>query len=128
MEYSAKPRSNAEVKQLAKRLRRYFGFSNGDRVDVLACLKRGTIWTVRGDERLVLRVHADSQMAGDDAVTSFEKGVVTITVKQSVYNAALMGVGRARNTISHELGHAVMHDSAPRRAAPALLESESRSG
>jgi Zn-dependent peptidase ImmA (M78 family) len=38
------------------------------------------------------------------------RGVVTIAVKQSVRDKALVGDGRARQTLTHELGHAVMHD------------------
>jgi hypothetical protein len=38
---------------------------------------------------------------------------VTIAVKESVRDAASFGVGRARNTLAHELGHAVMHEGAP---------------
>jgi Zn-dependent peptidase ImmA (M78 family) len=47
-----------------------------------------------------------------------EKDFVTIAIKQSVRDAAFMGDGRARNTLAHELGHAVMHNGVemPRRA------------
>lgn len=113
-DYPTKSRSNEEVQKLAKKLRRFFEVPAGGRVDVLACLKKETILTVRGVERLVYKVRPDAEMGDDDAVTSYAKGVVTITVKKSVDYDALMGVGRARNTLAHELGHAVMHDSAPK--------------
>jgi Zn-dependent peptidase ImmA (M78 family) len=49
-------------------------------------------------------------MGENDATTSYDKGVVTIAVKQTVFDAAFVGDGRARHTLAHELGHAVFHD------------------
>jgi Zn-dependent peptidase ImmA (M78 family) len=58
---------------------------------------------------LNFQVRPDNEMGGNDGSTTFGKGVVTISVKQSVREAALMGDGRSRNTLAHELGHGVMH-------------------
>jgi Zn-dependent peptidase ImmA (M78 family) len=109
-DYRAKPRSNLDVRQLANRARQYFGVSKKHRVDVLACLNRATIWTVTGEKRLIFQIRPDCEMGKNDASTIFGPGVVTVVVKQSVYDAGFMGDGRARNTLAHELGHAVMHD------------------
>jgi Zn-dependent peptidase ImmA (M78 family) len=49
-------------------------------------------------------------MGTADGSTIFGKGIVTISIKQSVCEAALMGDGRSRNTLAHELGHGVMHN------------------
>lgn len=114
MDYQTKPLSDEDIRKLAKRLRRYFNVPAGARVDVRACLKKGKIWTVRGEQRLDYFVRPDSDMGDDDAVTSYSKGVVTIAAKESVDWDAEVGVGRARMTLVHELGHAVMHDSAPK--------------
>ena len=113
-DYPTKSRSNEEVQKLAKQLLRFFEVPIGDCVDVLACLKKETILTVRGVERLVYKVLPDRQMGTNDAVTGYENGAVTITVKKSVHEKARFGDGRARNTLAHELGHAVMHDGAPK--------------
>jgi Zn-dependent peptidase ImmA (M78 family) len=51
-------------------------------------------------------------MGEHDGQTGFGKGVITIDIKQSVHDDALLGVGRSRNTCAHELGHGVMHDGA----------------
>jgi hypothetical protein len=57
----------------------------------------------------------------DGTVTTYGAGIVTIAVKQSVRDKALVGDGRARQTLAHELGHAVMPDgvSMSRRAGAA---------
>jgi hypothetical protein len=47
-------------------------------------------------------------MGANDATTSYGNGVVTIAVKRSVHDAARVGDGRARHTLAHELGHAVL--------------------
>jgi hypothetical protein len=112
-DYRVTRRSNSEVRQLAKKARLAFGIADARRVDILACVKSPTVWTVRGTQRLNFQVRPDAEMGPDDASTSYGKGIVTIAVKQSVYDAALVGEGRARNTLAHELGHAVMHDGPP---------------
>jgi IrrE N-terminal-like domain len=116
-DYQVKGRSNLEIRQLAKKTREFFGVDNERRVNVLACLKSKEILTVRGKKRLNFQVRPDAEMGTADAVTSCGKDVITIAVKQSVRDAAFMGDGRTRNTLAHELGHAVMHDGIemPRR-------------
>jgi Zn-dependent peptidase ImmA (M78 family) len=88
----------------------YFGVADCTRVDVLSCLKRDSLWTVRGIQRLNFQVRPDGEMGDSDGSTTFGRGVVTISVKQSVYRSALMGDGRSRNTLAHEIGHGVMHN------------------
>jgi hypothetical protein len=112
-DYRVKPRSNQEVRQLAKKLRAYYGVTNDVYVDVLNCLKRDRIWTVRGVRRLNFFVRPDSEMGRSEGSTISSKDIVTIAVKESVRDAAFVGVGRARNTLAHELGHAVIHEGAP---------------
>jgi Zn-dependent peptidase ImmA (M78 family) len=117
-DYRVKGRSNLEIRQLAKKTREFFGVAEERRVDVLACLTSRTISTVKGTKRLNFQIRPDAEMGTADGVTSHEGNFVTIAVKRSVRDAAFMGDGRARNTLAHELGHAVMHDCAemPRRA------------
>jgi Zn-dependent peptidase ImmA (M78 family) len=108
-DYRVNSRSDQEVRQLAKKLRVYFGVDGCSHLDVLSCLKRDRIWTVRGVQVLNFQPRPDHEMGSDDGSTIFCKGVVTISVKQSVREAALMGDGRSRNTLAHERGHGVMH-------------------
>lgn len=117
-DYRVKGRSNLEIRQLAKKTRDFFGIAGERHVDVLACLASKSIWTVNGKKRLNFLVRPDLEMGNTDGMTSHGKDVVTIAIKQSVHDAAFMGDGRARNTLAHELGHAVMHNSIemPRRA------------
>jgi Zn-dependent peptidase ImmA (M78 family) len=117
MDYPVKFRSDTEIMRLAERLLQHCGTHNRDRVDVIACVRQDTIWTARGKKRLVYDIRPDSEMGGDDATTAYAKGVITIAVKESVHRAAMMGEGRARLTLAHELGHAVMHDDAPKARA-----------
>ncbi len=109
-DYRVKPLSNSEIRELAKKARRFFGVADNHYVDVLTCLRSPSIWTVRGAQRLNFQVRRDSEMGKDDGSTSYGKGVITIAIKQSVHDEAFLGVGRARNTLAHELGHGVMHD------------------
>jgi hypothetical protein len=117
-DYRVKGRSNLDIRQLAKKTREFFGVAEERRVDVLACLASKSILTVNGKKRLNFQIRPDAEMGTSDGVTSHRKDFVTIAVKQSVRDAAFMGDGRARNTLAHELGHAVMHDRVemPRRA------------
>ncbi|MGP0058652.1 MAG: ImmA/IrrE family metallo-endopeptidase [Beijerinckiaceae bacterium] len=111
-DYKVKGRSDLEIRQLAKRTREFCGVAKDRRVDMIACLEREKIWTVKGIKRLHFEVRPDTEMGTADGMTSHSEGIVTIAVKQSVRDAAYMGDGRARNTLAHELGHLVMHDGA----------------
>ncbi len=117
-DYRVKGRSNLEIRQLAKKTREFFGVAGKRHVDVLACLASKSIWTVIGKKLLKFQVRPDIEMGTADGMTSHGKDFVAIAIKQSVHDAAFMGDGRARNTLAHELGHAVMHNGAemPRRA------------
>jgi hypothetical protein len=96
-----------------QQLRAYYGVADHVHIDILDCLKRGTIWTVNGPRKLNFLVRSDDEMGRSDASTISSKDVVTIAVKESVRCANFVGVGRARNTLAHELGHGVMHEGPP---------------
>jgi len=104
-----KPLTNAEVRQRAKRLRKFYGVEHERRVDLLACLKSGRIWTVRGELPLVFVARPDDEMNEADARTTSTKDGVLIEMKRSVSERLNFGEERARNTAAHELGHAVLH-------------------
>ncbi len=112
-DYRVPARSDADVHGLAKAARSFFGVADAGYVDVLACLAKERIWTVTGEKRLIFDIKSDADLGSADGLTSFAKDAITISVKRSVRYDAFMGVGRARNTLAHEIGHAVMHQGPP---------------
>jgi len=113
-DYRVKSRSNADVRELAKKARDYFGVAEDRYVDIRACMRREKIWTVTGERPLKFKVLPDAEMGRDDGLTIISDGIVTISIKASVADRAFFGEGRSRNTFAHELGHGVMwHDRAP---------------
>lgn len=59
------------------------------------------------DEKARFEVIEDQQMGDDDARTYPDHGLILL--RESVYNGAACGSGRARFTLAHELGHLVLH-------------------
>jgi IrrE N-terminal-like domain len=113
-DYRVNPRSDAEVRDLARKARAEFGFANVSRLDPIECLKHHWIETVFGKKRLFFDARPDAELGEDDAFTSYDflpdgRPLVRVTVKESVYQQAWLGLGRARMTLAHELGHAIMH-------------------
>jgi hypothetical protein len=113
-DYRVNPRSDAEVHDLARKARAEFGFASVSRLDPIACLKHDWVETTFGKKRLFFDARPDAELGEDDAFTSYDflpdgRPLVRITVKDSVYQQAWLGLGRARMTLAHELGHAIMH-------------------
>lgn len=104
-------RSDAEVRRIAERTKAEFGVSRRRPVNILRCLESGSVLSLYGRKKLIFLVVEDSELA--DAKTEFSKGVVTITCRRGVRERAMMGVGRDRMTLAHELAHAVLHHSVP---------------
>lgn len=100
-------------RQNAYFVRKWFSVDTNTWIDVIKCLTLGRIWTIAGEKRLVLEIVSSSDLAysemnGVDAITINRKEVVIIRITESVYKLALAGVARARMTLAHELGHAVL--------------------
>jgi hypothetical protein len=108
-DYRDVPRKNSEIRDLAARLRSHFGVSDTEHVDVIDCASRGDIWTVKGVKPLRLEVVSDDKMTGNAGLTSYDGHTVIIQIPRHIRHAAFLGDGFARNTVAHELGHAVMH-------------------
>jgi hypothetical protein len=117
-DYLVKERSNDECRRLAKKTRTWFGRDDAQYLDVCECLTKGEIWTVFGVRRLVLTIKPDEEMGEDDAVTTYADGVITITTKRSRWDRAQRKHGRSRQTLAHELGHAVQGHAEMRTDAP----------
>jgi hypothetical protein len=108
-DYRDVPRKNSEIRDLAARLRLHFGVSDVEHVDVIDCVGRGDIWTVKGVKPLRLEIVSDDQMTGNAGLTSYDGRTVIIQIPRRIRHDAFLGDGFARNTVAHELGHAVMH-------------------
>jgi hypothetical protein len=116
-------RSNEDLHRLASRARGLNGLTGQVIVDIVTLLRSGWITTIAGKKRLVLEIVDDSELGGDDAITTIEKMRVMMRVKRSVWASAtetpkipegLLARRRAKFTLSHEFSHAFLnHDKAP---------------
>jgi hypothetical protein len=117
-DYIVKERSNDECRDLAKKARTWFGQGDAHYVHICECLTKGEVWTVYGIRHLVLEIKPDAEMGEDDAFTAYAAGAVTITAKQSCWAGAKQGQVRHRQTLAHELGHAVEGHAEMRAGTP----------
>ena len=104
-------RSDEEVRAIAERMKAELGVSRRRPVNILRCLETERILSIYGRKKLIFHVVEDAELGKADAKTEFSVSVVTITVKRSIRDQAIVGEGRARMTLAHELAHAVMHHS-----------------
>ncbi len=109
-DFRVKPLSDEQIRTIAKQTRQFFGVADQAFVDIISCLKNGEVQTVYGLKSLSLSSAPDAQMGAAEGLTTFVRRHVSIKVKQSVLSAAEERIGHARNTLAHELGHAVLHE------------------
>jgi Zn-dependent peptidase ImmA (M78 family) len=105
-------RSNDECRRIAKDTKVYYGIGRTWPVSIGRVLRSGNILTVRGAKPLAYRVVENQVLGLKDAKTEIIDGSIVITTKQVIDSQATWGEGRARMTLAHELGHAVMHATA----------------
>jgi len=109
-DYPVKNRSNSEVREIAKWARRSFAIIGDDqRIDLVATLRLSQIPTCHGLKRLTFSTF-DPVDPRDEGKTQFRPDQIDILLSLKVYERLQYGDGRARNTASHEIGHAVMHE------------------
>lgn len=113
-DYRVNQRLDYQVRTIATKVKTDYKADGHYPVNVIRCLKSGTILTEFGRKQLVFTVVEDSELGDDDGRTETIADVVYITVKRSVYQKAKLGDGRARMTLAHELAHGVMHPGAPK--------------
>lgn len=65
--------------------------------------------TVDGEKRLKFIAVSDNEMGDHNGRTHYDGEAIVIEVKRTIRHNAYLGDGYARNTISHEFGHAAMH-------------------
>ena len=102
-------RSNDECREIAKRTKFYYRVERVWPVNIGRILRSGKVLTVQGEMTLVYDVVDDTQLGIKDAKTELVDRSIRITAKRSIDSLVKWGDGRARMTLAHELGHAVMH-------------------
>ncbi|MGO9421382.1 ImmA/IrrE family metallo-endopeptidase [Roseiarcus sp.] len=100
--------SNAQIHDIARRVRHVFDVSRDKCVDIVKCLTSGWVATIEGRKRLTIEIVSDDGMGGDDGLTEVVGDLVRMRFKSSVWQKAMASDGRARMTLAHELGHAVL--------------------
>ena len=121
-DYLVKERSNDECRDLAKKARAWFGLDDAQYLDVCECLTNGEVWTVYGVRRLVLKIRPDEEMGKDDRRHDLRAdGAIIIATKQLCWDQAKRKHGRSRQTLAHELGHAVEGHAEMRADKPMAL-------
>ena len=102
-------RSNDECRRIAQNTKAYYGIGRTWPVNIGRVLRSKKLLTLRGEKSLEYVVVDDHHLGDKDAKTEVIDGKIRITTKKSVDSQAAFGEGRARMTLAHELGHAVMH-------------------
>jgi hypothetical protein len=118
--------SDAEILSAARSVLSFLGLSNANKLDVLAILRGRRIWTLKGLRTLVYQTCPDDQLGDKDAKTEYHGDQIVITTKFSVHQKLEQGEGRARFTLAHELGHAVLHNAVTRFRATGTSGSSRR--
>jgi hypothetical protein len=113
-DYLVKGRSYRDIRSIAAQTLRSFNLKKSERVDIIKCLKSGSVMTLWGQRTLIYDIVPDWNMGCDDALTVYGRPAITIRARKTVNQKALFGEGMARTTLAHELGHAVMHPGAPK--------------
>lgn len=102
-------RSDDEVRRIAQRIKAYYRIERTWPVNIGRVLRSGKVLTLRGEKRLIYNLADDRVLGIKDARTEIVDDSVVVTAKSAIDSAATWGDGRSRMTLSHELGHAVMH-------------------
>lgn len=108
-DYMVDPLSNSDVREHARRLRRFLKLADAERIDPLMLEQVSEIWTVRGVKPFRLKIVADIDLPNDSGLTSYDGSALLIQIPWRIRHDAFMGDGYARYTIAHELGHATLH-------------------
>src|SRR6266702_1901288 len=108
-DYKVDGLSNAEIRALGKRARKYLGLSDKDFVEVLDLESADQIWTVLGKKPFHLEAVSDDELPNDSGLTAYDGSRILIRIRRNIRRDALVGHGYSRFTIAHELGHATLH-------------------
>lgn len=101
--YKAKPLSVKTIRLIAKALREKCNMQHQKNIPICVLFEKilNKIFP-----KYQWEIKPDSEMEEEGMTFPFEN---TIWIKESVYNKACLGEGRARFTIAHEIGHLLLH-------------------
>jgi hypothetical protein len=103
-------RSNGECRDIANRTKSYYSVERLRPVNIGRVLRSGKVLTLRGEKALIYELVDDGALGLKEANTEqIDDHTIKITAKRTIDFLASCGDGRARMTLAHELGHAVMH-------------------
>jgi hypothetical protein len=108
-DYVVGPLRDFEVREAAKTLRRFLGWGDAERVELLLLETVSEIWTVRGRKPFKLEVVSDDELPDSSGLTTYDGSRIIVKIPRRIRYKAFMGDGYARYTIAHELGHATLH-------------------
>ncbi len=101
--------SDVKITDYAMQLRRYFGLDDLAVPDVIELLNRDKIFTRFGEKHFEYKTVPDVEIGGDEAVTLITPNYVRIRISETTHDRARSLDRRARFTLGHEFGHAVLH-------------------
>lgn len=101
-------RTERQIEQLTKAVRRELGVGSGERLAMQPVLEFALDDMVPG---AYFKVANDSEMPGAEGRTDWHQPVITIAA--STYANLKKSDPRARMTVAHELGHLLMHTQQP---------------
>lgn len=108
-DYLVDPLRDFEIRDHAKRLRRFLGIDDVERIDPLLLETVTEIWTVHGKKPFKLEAISDTVMPDNSGLTSYDGSRIVVQIPRRIRHKAFLGDGYARYTIAHELGHATLH-------------------
>jgi hypothetical protein len=108
-DYLVDPLRDSEVREHAKTLRGFLGWSNVERINPLLLEAATEIWTVCGKKPFKLEIVSDKELPDDSGLTTYDGSQIVAKIPRRIRHKAFMGDGYARYTIAHELGHAALH-------------------
>lgn len=71
-DYMVDPLSNSDVREHARRLRRFLKLADAERIDPLALEKVSEIWTVAGVKPFRFEAVADDDLPNDSGLTTYD--------------------------------------------------------
>lgn len=103
------PLSNEQIYQFARKLRNSFGLDDLEPPDMLALYQGASIITRFGPKHFAHKVVPDLEIEGNEASTLITSSHVRIRISDTTFRRAEALDRRARFTLAHEFGHAVLH-------------------
>ena len=107
--FKGDPLSNEQIYSFALKLRKAAGLDDVEVVDLLELYDRPSILTRFGLKHFVYKVVPDLEIEGNEASTLITHSHVRVRISKTTFQRAEALDRRARFTLAHELGHAVLH-------------------